>query len=79
MLDNFCQRRKESQLAMNRIQLRFEMERPFASNDAFLGRNELMRVSALLRTVMYVKAYMLLYKVDILKSRLYSDLIQERY
>ena len=43
-------------------QVRFEMERPIASNDAFLGKNELLRVSALLRTCMLPKAFMLLYK-----------------
>lgn len=56
------QRHQANQLAINRIQLRFGMERPIASNDAFLGKLELMRVTALLRTVMYVKAWMLLYK-----------------
>jgi hypothetical protein len=55
-------RKQADQLAINRIRLRFDMERPVASNDAFLGKNELMRASALLRTVMYVKAWMLLYK-----------------
>ena len=68
------QRRRASQLAINRIRVRFGerdekkdthvggLERPVASNDAFLGRNELMRVSALLRSCMYVKAWMLLYR-----------------
>jgi hypothetical protein len=55
-------RKQADQLAINRIRLRFDMERPVASNDAFLGKNELMRASALLRTVMYVKAWMQLYK-----------------
>ena len=56
------ERKQADQLAINRICLRFDMERPVASNDAFLGKNELMRASALLRSVMYVKAWMLLYK-----------------
>jgi environmental stress-induced protein Ves len=55
-------RRKANQLAINRIQVRFEMERPIASNDAFLGKSELMRVSGLLRTCMLPKAFMLLFK-----------------
>ena len=37
------------------MQVRFGMERAEASNDAFLGHDELLRVSALLRSVVYVK------------------------